>query len=147
MASQRNPNTDPDDLVDGFSNCMGGTCTGGGGGGEGVAFPGKGATFTGLAVRGLTLGASEGLGARGGVMNTVYLPALPITGGGSGASRGSAAAMAVVDEEEDQEKEGEGPAAGRFVGLRLGLQERRRRSPWGGRWSRHHYWGWRRPSF
>lgn len=110
-ASQRNPNTDPDDLVDDFSNCMGGTCTGGGGGGEGVAFSGKGATFTGLPAWGLTLGASEGLGARGGVMNTVYLPALPITGGGGGASRGSAAAMAVADEEEEQEKE-EGPRQG-----------------------------------
>lgn len=128
MASQRNPNTDPDDLVDGFSNCMGGTCTGGGGGGEGVAFRGKGATFTGLAACGFTLGASEGLGARGGVMNTVYLPALPITGGGGGASRG----IAVEDEEEEREKEG-GPGGeemgGRFVGLRLGLQARRTRSP------------------
>lgn len=44
-ASQKNPNTDPEDFAAVFSNCGGGTCTGGG---EGGAFAGEGASVSGL---------------------------------------------------------------------------------------------------
>lgn len=58
MASQKNPNTDPDDLAASFSTWSGGTCTGGG---KGKDFFGKGTTFPGLA---LTMGeeTSKGIG-------------------------------------------------------------------------------------
>lgn len=87
MASQKNPNTDPDEFASTLSNCFGGTWTGSG---EWRASTSKGYAFAGPALS--ALGASEGFEAGGGVMNTVYLPAFPITGRGVD-PRGRSAAM------------------------------------------------------